>query len=91
MDTRADTRIDYIRQKTVAFVKERTGGKELQIDEDIFATGYVNSLFVVQLITWIERTFNTSIESNELDIENFKTIEAISQLVQRKKLARTEE
>jgi methoxymalonate biosynthesis acyl carrier protein len=76
-----------IRAKIVSFIKERTGGTELQPEEDIFATGYVSSLFIVQLITWMERTFDFRVAREDLDIGNFRNVEAILRLVERKQQA----
>lgn len=80
-----------IGQKLQSFLNARTGGKELQPEEDIFATGYVNSLFVVQLITWMQKNFNFKVEKDDLDVENFRTIAAISQFIKRKQIGETED
>jgi methoxymalonate biosynthesis acyl carrier protein len=83
METHSSTETDYTYSKVVSFIKERTGGKELQPEEDIFATGYVNSLFIVQLITWLEKVFKFSVDRSEMDIKNFRSIGAITRLVRR--------
>lgn len=59
-------------------------GHDLQDDEDMFALGFVNSLFAMQLVTYIESEFGVTIESEELDIDNFRTVNAIADLVMRK-------
>lgn len=84
MDIRSISQIESMRSKITAFLKERTGGRELQPEDDIFATGYVNSLFVVQLIAWMEKTFDFKVVGTDLNLANFRTIEAISQFIQRK-------
>jgi methoxymalonate biosynthesis acyl carrier protein len=56
----------------------------LREDDDIFALGFVNSLFALQLITWVEKEFGIQIKDEDLDMENFNTIEAIASLVSRK-------
>jgi methoxymalonate biosynthesis acyl carrier protein len=53
----------------------------LKEDDDIFALGFVNSLFALQLITWVEKEFGILIKDEDLDIRNFNTIEAIANLV----------
>jgi acyl carrier protein len=64
---------------------------DLQDDEDIFALGFVNSLFAMQLVLFVEQEFSIAIENEDLDFENFRTINAIARLVERKQvlLART--
>ena len=57
---------------------------EFQEDEDIFGLGFVNSLFAMQLVNFIETTFGITVENEDLDLENFRTIEAIATLVGKK-------
>jgi methoxymalonate biosynthesis acyl carrier protein len=60
-------------------------GVEPADDEDIFASGYVSSLFAVQLVMWVERTFELPLQAKDLDIRNFQTISAIEAFVDRKR------
>ena len=53
-------------------------------NDDIFALGFINSLFALQLVAWVEKEFEIQIEDEDLEIENFNTIEAIANLVARK-------
>jgi len=53
-------------------------------DENLFETGIVNSLFAVELMTFIERRFGIEVGADDLDIENFKSISATAAFVQRK-------
>jgi methoxymalonate biosynthesis acyl carrier protein len=53
-------------------------------DENLFETGIVNSLFAIQLMTFIEKTFQIEIGTDDLDIENFKSISSAAQFVLRK-------
>lgn len=54
-------------------------------DEDIFATGFVNSLFVMQLVTMVEREFGIVVADDDLDFANFSTVNAIVDFVERKR------
>ncbi len=56
----------------------------LQDDEDIFASGFVNSLFALQLILFVESTFTIQIENQDLTLDNFRSINALAGLIQRK-------
>ena len=75
--------IEQIRQ----FVSRHADGMVPDDDQDLFDDGYVNSLFVVQLVMWIERTFGIQIDRGDLDFVNFATIAAIASLVARKATA----
>jgi acyl carrier protein len=52
--------------------------------EDMFALGVVNSLFAMQLVMFVEKEFQINVENKDLDFENFQSINAIAQLVDRK-------
>lgn len=56
-------------------------------DDDFFTQGFVNSLFAMQLVMWVEKEFDISIEDQDLDIQNFNTINAIAGFVERKLFA----
>ena len=66
------------------FISRFVGENGLQDDEDIFASGFVNSMFAMQLVLFVEQQFKITIEDEDLDLENFKTINAIAYLVERK-------
>ena len=57
---------------------------ELRDDEDIFALGFVNSLFAMQLVMFLEKEFGLKIDNKDLDFDNFRTINAIIDLIERK-------
>jgi len=38
---------------------------ELMDNEDIFSTGFVNSLFAMQLVMFIEKEFNIKVENKD--------------------------
>lgn len=59
----------------------------LQDDEDIFSLGFVNSLFAMQLVMFVEQTFQIAIADEDLTIDNFRTINALANLIQRKTVA----
>jgi methoxymalonate biosynthesis acyl carrier protein len=56
----------------------------LNDDDDLFESGIVNSLFAVQLMTFIEKTFAMEVEMDDLDIENFKSLNATTAFVLKK-------
>ena len=57
-------------------------------DENLFESGIVNSLFAVQLMTFIERAFEIEVGTDDLDIENFKSIDATAAFIVKKVEAR---
>ena len=71
--------------KIKEFLSRYFHNHDLQEDEDIFALGFVNSLLAMQLVAFVEKEFNIQIENDDLDIDNFRSIRAISSLIERKK------
>jgi acyl carrier protein len=51
--------------------------------DDIFATGYVNSLFAMQLVTFVEKQFGITVEPAELKLDNFRSVDALVSFVER--------
>jgi methoxymalonate biosynthesis acyl carrier protein len=71
-----------------SFLLRHIGKDCIGLDEDIFAAGYVNSLFALELITFVEKTFVICVEDQDLDLANFRTITAIDRFVQQKRNVR---
>ena len=57
---------------------------ELADGDDFFRLGFVNSLFAMQLVSWVEKEFAITFEDEELDIANFHSIDAVNAFVLRK-------
>lgn len=57
---------------------------DLGDDTDLFESGVVNSLFAIQLMTFVEKRFAVEMESDDLDIENFRSLNATAAFVARK-------
>jgi methoxymalonate biosynthesis acyl carrier protein len=57
----------------------------LKDDDNLFASGIVNSLFAVQLMTFLERAFVIELGVDDLDIEHFKSVDATTAFVMKKK------
>ena len=59
--------------------------ESLPDDADIFERGLVQSMFVMQLLVFVEREFDITIGPDDLDFDNFRTIDRIDELVSRNK------
>jgi acyl carrier protein len=56
----------------------------LNDDDNLFESGIVNSLFAVQLMTFLEKSFNIEVTMDDLSMENFESVNATSSFVERK-------
>jgi methoxymalonate biosynthesis acyl carrier protein len=70
-----------IKGRIKAFILSAVNVPNLADDEDLFESGIVNSLFAVQLMTFIEKTFAIEVGIDDLDIENFKSLNAAAGFV----------
>ena len=73
-----------IRKTITDFILSAISIADLGDDDHLFESGIVNSLFAVQLMTFLEKTFNIEVTMDDLDIENFKSINATTAFVVKK-------
>lgn len=52
---------------------------------NIFDAGFVNSLFALQLVLFVEREFGITVDDGDLEISNFCSIEAVERFVTAKR------
>jgi acyl carrier protein len=52
--------------------------------DDIFSGGYVNSLFAMQLMAWLEKEFDVVVADSDLQIDNFNSVNSIVAFIERK-------
>ncbi|WP_111977553.1 acyl carrier protein [Algibacillus agarilyticus] len=70
--------------KSHAFVTQYLNGADVDLDIDLFATGMVNSLFAMQLVLFVEKEFGFAVANEDLDYDNFRSINAIADFAARK-------
>jgi acyl carrier protein len=71
-------------QRIRAFLFAYLRDPDLSAGTNIFVEGLVDSLFAVQLVMFVEREFAITVESDDLEIDNFCSIVAIDRFVGRK-------
>lgn len=76
--------MEDVKVKIKAFLGRYFRKHELQDDEDIFSLGFVNSLFAMQLVMFLEKEFGIRVENEDLDLNNFKTVNTICELIKKK-------
>jgi len=67
------------------FVARHLDGVVFTDQQDLFAAGYVNSLFAVQIVMFVDGTFGVPVAGDDLDIKNFTSVERIDDFVTRKR------
>jgi len=77
--------IDEYKTQIRSFIMQYIQNSDLKDDDDIFSSGYINSLFAMQLVLFVEKTFKIEIGNDDLRIDNFQTINALAKMVARKR------
>jgi acyl carrier protein len=75
---------DCLRSFFARFVR---GGTEFTDDQNLFSSGFVNSLFVMQLVLFVESTFSITVEQQDMDITNFSSVNSLCAFVRAKQAA----
>jgi acyl carrier protein len=73
-----------IKESIRRFIQHSIQIPQLADDDDLFATGIVNSLFAVQLVTFIEKTFALEMQAEDLEMRNFRSLNAATAFVEKK-------
>ena len=68
---------EFIESNLVVFEDEAV----FSDDDNIFQMGFVNSLFAMKLLGFIEQEFGITVGNEDLDIANFSTLNNIVRLI----------
>ncbi len=74
-----------ISTKVANFMSQSFDGAQFALDQDIFETGFGNSMFAMQLVEFVESEFAIEIDGDDLNIDNFRSVARITDLVARKR------
>ena len=80
--------MDDRKDKIKAFLSKWVRNHDLKGDEDIFALGFINSLAALQLVQFLEKEFGIAIEDEDLELDNFRTLDNMDALLERKLTSR---
>ncbi|WP_181777167.1 acyl carrier protein [Amycolatopsis pittospori] len=66
----------------LALLETRTR-TELGTDQELFASGLVSSMFAMELIVHLEKNYDIAITGPDLKLDNFRTVDRMTELVLR--------
>lgn len=72
------------KQRIRTFLGKFLDQSQIGDEQNIFESGLVNSLFAMQVVTFIEKEFDIALSNEELDIDNFKDINSLEGLINSK-------
>ncbi len=73
----------FIESNLVVFEEEAN----FSDSDNIFEMGFVNSLFAMKLVNYIEQEFGITVDNDDLEISNFSSVDRIFQYIESKKSA----
>ncbi len=85
MDHSANAVQEKVREFIVRNLMLKHGGAELGMDQPLLESGIMTSFGIVELVSYMERTFGVTIDDYDVVPENFQSVRAIAQLVESKK------
>lgn len=56
---------------------------DIQTDTDLFKGGYVNSLFALEIVMFIEKEFKIKIKNKDITEKNFRTIDSMASVIEK--------
>jgi acyl carrier protein len=71
-----------------AFLGRYFGNRQVDDAVDLFASGFINSMAALQLVLFVEKQFGVKVETEDLTLDNFRSVDALTALVERKQGAR---
>lgn len=72
-----------IHQELIELFARKLNLEAPSIDADLVGTGLLDSLALVELLALLEETFGVSISTDDLELENFRSIATIAEFVMR--------
>jgi acyl carrier protein len=66
-----------MREKIRDFLAQNKRIEDLTDDDNLFEKGFVNSLFALQLIMFLEKEYKIRIPNDKINEDNFKSVNAI--------------
>jgi acyl carrier protein len=68
---------DYIKNEII-----RNRNAKLGLDEDLLGAGILDSLGILQLVAYIDKTFSIQIPDEDVVYDNFKSINSLTSYLQ---------
>ena len=81
----AESQVDDVVDDLRLFFAPVTAGNIPGPDEDYFALGLVNSILALELVSYVERRFEITVEVEDLDLDNFRTMNRTAEFIRKKR------
>ena len=72
------------RERIFEFFVKQKKADGLKYDTELLKSRYINSLFAMQIVVFVEKEFGIKLKRKEISEQNFHSIDAIADLVDSK-------
>lgn len=75
-----------MKNRIIAYLKSEISNEpldDIDINEDLLGSGIVDSLGMMRLVVFLEKEFQKKIGPEDMTVENFKTVQSISDYLSR--------
>ncbi|MEU7190513.1 acyl carrier protein [Streptomyces sp. NPDC045369] len=73
---------ETVHKELLDFLTERIQAT-VEPDQDLFSSGMVSSMFAMQLVVHLEEAYDIAIVGGDLKLDNFRTVQTMTDLVLR--------
>lgn len=77
-----DVNAESIERALLGFLEGRTKSS-ISPTQELFASGLVSSMFAMELVVHLEKTYEIAIVGSDLKLDNFRTVRTMTDLVLR--------
>lgn len=71
-----------IQERILSFFEKHGKAEGLTYDTELLKSHYINSLFALQIVVFVETEFHVKLKHKEISEQNFHSINAIAALVE---------
>jgi len=70
-----------MRNEIRTVIREYVNDNDFEDDENLFQLGYVDSLFVMEMVAFIEKKYSIIVPRENINADHFSSIDAIINLI----------
>jgi methoxymalonate biosynthesis acyl carrier protein len=72
------------KQEIREFLEGYVAGEDFEDSDDVFSLGLVSSLMAMQLVLFVEQQLGVRLDNDDLDFENFRSVDLVSHFMMSK-------
>jgi len=74
-----------VREEVEKYIAKLTNEHEIDHAQNLFESGFLSSLDVLDLLSFIENTYNITVSDDDLEVENFGSIDNMVKYIEKAK------